>query len=126
VIRAAALLAATVATFGTAQAGEWPQSTCAGFIRAMDLSAKYNDPYLNQFYLDEADSMFRAVNSQITPLGMPPLPVPQEAEAQARRAMIVVAECRKNLAATYAEGVTAAYITMRKSLGLPVVVPRKQ
>jgi hypothetical protein len=92
----------------------------------MELSVKFRDPYLNQFYLDQADSMFLAINGKIVPLGMAPLPIPQGADAQAGRAMVVVGECRKNLSATYAEGVTAAYITMRKSLGLPVEIPARK
>ncbi len=114
-----------VAITNPALAADWPQSTCINYIRALDLSAKYNDPYLNQFYLDVADEMYGAINRTIASRGMAPLLIAKDAEAQAQRGMRVVEECKRDMGATYAEAVTAAYIAMRKAQGLSVELPNK-
>ena len=76
----------------------------------MDLGGQYNDPYLVQFYLDEADRMYAAINRGIEARGVAPLPIAPGADPQAQRAMAVVAECKQNMAATYAEGVTRRFV----------------
>jgi hypothetical protein len=42
------ILLAINVQYEAARADAWPQSTCVSYIRALDLSAQYNDPYLNQ------------------------------------------------------------------------------
>jgi hypothetical protein len=91
----------------------------------MDAAVKTGDPLGPQAYIDLADSMYRSINKGVSDRGLVPLPLAGDDDSEARRAMLVVSECKQNMALSYAEAVAFAYIAMRKALGLPVEMPNE-
>jgi hypothetical protein len=83
----------------------WPQATCTSYLRATQLSAHYNDPYLEQFYLDLADDIYALMNRESIARGMKPLPTGANAYARANRAMVVASVCGGDVAETHTEAV---------------------
>lgn len=100
-----------------AEAGKWAEPTCASYLRAIELSVQYNDPYLKQFYLDLADAMYASMNEDNVARGMRPLPMEANSDAQNKRATLVVSVCEDDTDETYAEAVSDAYMEMREAHG---------
>ena len=91
----------------------------------MDAAVQSQDPLGPQAYINLADSMYRAINRGVAEHGMAPLPIPDDEDAEARRGMVVVAECKRDMMRSYAEAVTAAYVQMRQAAGLPIEMPHR-
>ena len=89
----------------------------------MQAAVKSQDPLGPQAYINLADSMYVAINTTMVSRGMAPLPLPDDEDSEAARAMMVVAECQRAPALSYAEATTAAYIKMRQAAGLSVKLP---
>ncbi len=119
----AGVLAASVCT--KARADERRPATCKGYIGAFEAGARSQDPLAVQTYINLADEMYRAINRAVIERGMQPLPLPDNDESEAQRAMVVVGECKRNMALGYAEAVSSAYVKMRRALGLPVQLPAR-
>lgn len=115
-------LAACIAT-----APAWTQTqhpaTCTGYMATMQAAVRSQDPLGPQAYIDLADSMYVAINTSIVGRGMAPLPLLDDEDSKAARAMMVVSECQRSPALSYAEAITAAYIKMRQAAGLSVELP---
>jgi hypothetical protein len=109
-----------------ARADIWPHPTCTGYLRAIELSTQYNDPYLKQSYLDLANQMYALMNQESIERGMKPLPTVANADAQANRAMLVVSVCEDDTDATYTEAVLDAYQEMREASGLSFQLLHRQ
>lgn len=76
-----------------------------------------------QAYINLADTMYRAINKGAVQHHMAPLPLPDDEDSEARRAMVVVAGCKLNPSAQYFEAVSYAYLELRKAAGLSVAIP---
>lgn len=103
-----------------ARADILPPATCTGYLRAAQLSAQYNDPYLERFYLDLADDIYAMMNRENIARGMRPLPIVANADARANRAKVVVSVCEDDETADYTDAVLDAYEEMREANGLSV------
>ena len=100
-------------------------ATCVGFIGTMEAAVRSQDPTGPQAYINLADRMYEGINKSITEHSMEPLPLPADEMSEARRSMMVVAECKRNMSLRYSEATTFAYIKMRQALGLAVELSKR-
>lgn len=115
-------LAACITTAPAWTRTQYP-ATCAGYVATLQAAVKSHDPLGPQAYIDLANSMYVAINTSIVGRGMAPLPLLHDEDSEAARAMMVVAECQRRPAPSYAEAITTAYIKMRQAAGLSVELP---
>lgn len=108
----------TVSVAASAESGN--EATCKGLIGTMDAATRSKDPTGPQAYIKLADELFVAANQVVVGRGMVPLLLPPDEDAEARRLMAIVNECKFDMTLTYSDAALRTYVALRRSAGLSV------